>query len=396
MSDRYGDRGVSTSKSEVHAAISSADKGLYPGAFCKILPDVLGGDPDYCLIMHADGAGTKSALAYLAVQEGADPAVVWGGVAQDALVMNLDDCGSVGATTDFVVSNTIGRNAKRVDGSAIAGIVQGYEASVRMLAEQGIVCHLAGGETADVGDLVRTIIVDSTVTVRMRRGQVIDASRIVPGDVIVGLSSTGQANWETRPNSGMGSNGLTSARHDGLGTVYRRYVETYAPEVDPALIYAGHHLLTDLLPGCEAWGMTIGEALLSPTRTYLPYIKRLIARLGSGQIHGIIHCSGGGQSKIRVFGPDTVIYKKHSPFPVPPLFAMLKQATGSSWHEMYRVFNMGHRLEVVLPRDLAAICIEVAAACGIEAKIVGDVIERNQPGREVRIIAPDGSWLCYS
>ncbi|MBA3685363.1 MAG: phosphoribosylformylglycinamidine cyclo-ligase, partial [Planctomycetes bacterium] len=379
---------------EVHAAIARQDAGLFPGAFCKIIADELTGDPAWCLAMHADGAGTKSALAYLAWREGFGDAV-WSGIAQDSLVMNVDDLGCVGALGPFLVSNTIGRNAKRVPGQVIAAIVEGYQRVCGLLTDQGIPCRMTGGETADLGDLVRTLVVDSTVMARLRRDQVIDAGSIVPGDVIVGFSSTGQAAWEDVPNAGMGSNGLTSARHEALGADYRaRFPETYAPEVDASLVYCGRHRLQDPLPGDPRF--TVGSALLSPTRTYLPLIRRLLAAVPLVDLHGLIHCSGGGQSKIVKFGglgrATGLRYVKDALFPVPPLFAMLKEATGQSWAEMHSVYNMGHRLEAVLPERQVATCLAVARDCRIDAQVVGRVEDRGQPGNEVLVRTAHGEF----
>jgi phosphoribosylformylglycinamidine cyclo-ligase len=389
---RYQARGASAGKAEVHAAIAAQDQGLFPGAFCKIIPDLLTGSQEHCLLMHADGAGTKSSLAYLAWREGAGDAV-WRGIAQDSLAMNLDDCGCVGALGPFLVSNTIGRNAKRIPGPVIAAIIAGYQEVCAQLAGEGLDCIMTGGETADVGDLVRTLIADSTVTARLRRDQVIDASRMAPGDAIVGFASTGRARWETSVNSGMGSNGLTSARHDGLGGDYRaRYPESYAPEVDPALIYSGPCTLADPLPGGD--GMTVGQALLSPTRTYLPLIRDLIAVIGPRDLHGLIHCSGGGQAKIGKFGAVRGgrgnRYVKDAPFPVPPLFRYLQEASGCTWKEAYTVWNMGWRLEAVLPQAQVATCIRLAEACGIAAQQVGHVESAAGAAHEVLIRGEGG------
>ena len=390
----YQARGVSAGKSEVHAAIARQDAGLFPGAFCKLVADDLTGSPEHCLAVHADGAGTKSALAYLAWREGADLSV-WAGIAQDSLVMNLDDLGCIGATGPFLVSNTIGRNAKRIPGTVIAAIVDGYQRVCDLLTAHGVPTRMTGGETADVGDVVRTVIVDSTVVCRLPRRDIIDAARMQPGDAIVGFSSTGQAAWETAPNAGMGSNGLTSARHDGLGHDYRdRYPETYAPEIDPRVVYCGRRRLDEPLPGDARF--TVRSALLSPTRTYLPLIARLLAAIPRTDLHGLIHCSGGGQSKIVKFGRPGAArglrFIKDDLFPVPPLFAMLQADTGRAWAEMYSVYNMGHRLEAILPPKHAAAAIAIAAACGIDARIVGRVDERDQPGNDVLIRTPHGEF----
>lgn len=398
--DRYQARGVSAGKAEVHAAIARQDAGLFPGAFCKVVADELTGDPAWCLAMHADGAGTKSALAYLAWREGLGEDV-WGGIAQDSLVMNLDDLGCIGALGPFLVSNTIGRNAKRIPGTVIAAIVAGYQRVCDLLTAQGIPCRMTGGETADLGDLVRTLVVDSTVMARLRRDAVIDAGRIGPGDVLVGFSSTGQAAWEDTPDAGMGSNGLTSARHELLGADYRaRYPETFAPEVPAGLVYCGRHHLADPLPGDPRF--SVGRALLSPTRTYLPLIRRLLEAVPREDLHGLIHCSGGGQSKIVKFGglvgadggrrATGLRYVKDALFPVPPLFAALKEATGQSWAEMHAVYNMGHRLEAAVPERRVADCLAVARACAIEAKVVGRVEDRDQPGNEVVVRTGHGEF----
>jgi phosphoribosylformylglycinamidine cyclo-ligase len=394
---RYQSRGVSAGKQEVHDAITRQDAGLFPGAFCKIVPDDLTGDAETCLIMHADGAGTKASLAYLAARENFGTptlAQIWAGIAQDSLVMNLDDIACVGSLGPFLISNTIGRNAKLISGEVIAAIVNGYQAVCDQLSQFNIPCRMTGGETADVGDLVRTIIVDSTVVARMRRDQVIDAGRMAPGDVIVGFSSTGLAAWETTPNSGMGSNGLTSARHDLLGGDYRtKYPETYAPEVRQGLVYCGPHKLSDPLPGDS---IPVGQALLSPTRTYLPLIKRLIETIPRADLHGLIHCSGGGQSKIVKFGglgrKNGNRYVKDNCFPVPPLFAEIQRATGMGWAEMYSVYNMGHRLEVIVPPAVVDLCLAAARDCRIEAQVVGRVESRDEPGNEVVVKSPHGTF----
>ncbi len=387
---RYQARGVSAGKTEVHAAIARQDPGVFPGAFCKIVPDALSGSADHCLVMHADGAGTKSSLAYLYWKETGD-AAVWSGIAQDSLVMNLDDCACVGAMGPFLISNTIGRNAKRVPGTVIRHIVDGYQRLCDTLTGLGLPCVMTGGETADVGDLVRTVIADSTITTRLRRDEVIDAGRIAPGDVIVGFSSTGRAAWETVDNAGMGSNGLTSARHELLGADYRtKYPETYAPEVDPALVYCGRFPVTAPLPGDA--GFTVGQAILSPTRTYLPLIKRLFEAIPRSEITGLIHCSGGGQSKIVKFGRPGNRYVKDALFPVPPLFAALKEHTGQSWAEMYSVYNMGHRLEATLPERRVEAALAVAAACGIAARVVGRVESTGGLEREVVVRTAHGEF----
>ena len=385
---RYQARGVSAGKAEVHAAIDSHDQGLFPGAFCKVVPDHLTGSAEHCLVVHADGAGTKSSLGYLVWKETGDESV-WPGIAQDSLVMNLDDCACIGATGPFLISNTIGRNAKRIPGSVIAGIVNGYQRLSDRLTALGIPCVMTGGETADVGDLVRTLIVDSTIAVRVRRDEIIDAGRMTPGDVIVGFSSTGQAAWEDTVNHGMGSNGLTSARHELLGADYRtRYPETFAPEIDPSLVYCGKFRVQDPLPGAP--GVSVGQAILSPTRTYVPLIRDLLTRVGRADLHGLIHCSGGGQSKIVKFGQPGNRYVKDAPFPVPPLFAALKEGTGNSWAEMYSVFNMGWRLEAIVPAHAVDACLQAAAAARIEARVVGRVERNADDTRTVQVTTPDG------
>lgn len=386
--DRYQARGVSASKHEVHEAIAEQDQGLFPKAFCKIVPDHLSNDEAYCLVMHADGAGTKSSLAYLAWREGMDPQL-WQGIAQDSLIMNIDDCACVGALGPYLVSNTIGRNAKRIPGEVIAGIVNGYQSVCEMLGEEGIDCIMCGGETADVGDLVRTVICDSTVTTRLRRDQVIDSARIRNGDIILSFSSSGQARWENEPNAGMGSNGLTSARHESLCADYReRYPETYAPEIDPAYIYAGPWKLDDPLPGDERF--SIGSAILSPTRTYAPLIKKIIDELPLNDLHAFIHCSGGGQTKIINFGPGGQRFVKDNLLPAPPLFKMLQSATGQSWSEMYSVFNMGARLELVMPDRHLDACLDIARDCQIEARRCGHVEASGSDRNEVRIAGEGG------
>jgi phosphoribosylformylglycinamidine cyclo-ligase len=385
--ERYLKRGASAGKGEVHAAISRQDAGLFPGAFCKIVADDLTGSAEHCLALHADGAGTKSALAYVAWREGLG-LEVWRGIAQDSLVMNLDDLACIGSLGPFLVSNTIGRNAKRIPGEVIAAIVAGYQEVCDRLEAAGIPCRLTGGETADVGDLVRTIIVDSTVAVRLRRDAVIDAARIVPGDILVGFSSTGQARWEDTPNAGMGSNGLTGARHDLLAAEYRqKYPETFAPEIDPTLVYCGPHRLTDPLPGDAL--VTVGRAVLSPTRTYLPLIRDLLHRIPRADLHGLIHCSGGGQSKIVKFGAAGNRYIKDTPLPVPPLFQAIKDATGMSWAEMYGTYNMGWRLEAAVPAAHVDACLAAARDAGIHAQVVGRVAG-GAARREVVVTTPDG------
>ena len=367
MSDqRYNLRGVSASKEDVHNAIKNIDKGLFPKAFCKIIPDFLANDPEYCNIMHADGAGTKSALAYVYWRETGDLSV-WKGIAQDALIMNIDDLLCVGATDNILLSSTIGRNKNKITGEVISAIINGTNELVDELAAMGVNIYPTGGETADVGDLVRTVIVDSTVTCRMKRSDVIDNANISPGDVIVGLSSSGRATYEKEYNGGMGSNGLTSARHDVFANYLADlYPESYNPDIPKELAYSGSCRLTDQI---QDLGIDAGKLVLSPTRTYAPVVKKLLEELRPN-IHGMVHCSGGAQTKILHF-IDNLKVIKNNMFPVPPLFKLIQKESGTDWKEMYKVFNMGHRLEVYLPMEFAAKVIEIAASFGIEAQIVG-------------------------
>ena len=375
MNERYMQRGVSASKEDVHAAIKNVDKGLYPKAFCKIIPDILGGDPEYCNIMHADGAGTKSSLAYLYWRETGDLSV-WKGIAQDALIMNIDDLLCVGAVDGILVSSTIGRNKHLIPGEVIAAIINGTEELLAELREQGIGVYATGGETADVGDLVRTIIVDSTVTCRMRRSDVIDNARIRPGDVIVGLASYGQASYEHEYNGGMGSNGLTSARHDVLThALAARYPESYDAATPDELVYSGTRELTEPIAGTP---LDAGRLILSPTRTYAPIIRQVLDELRP-RIHGMVHCSGGAQTKVLHF-VDAVHVIKDNLFPTPPLFELIQQESGTPWQEMYKVFNMGHRMELYVAPEDAARIIEISESFGVEAQIIGRVeaAERKQ------------------
>lgn len=374
MSDqRYDLRGVSASKEDVHNAIKNVDKGLYPKAFCKIIPDILGGDPEWCNIMHADGAGTKSSLAYAYWRETGDLSV-WRGIAQDALVMNLDDLLCVGATDNILVSSTIGRNKMLVPGEVIAAIINGTEELLAGLRDMGISIYSTGGETADVGDLVRTIIVDSTVTCRMRRADVVNNADIAAGDVIVGLASDGQATYETFWNGGMGSNGLTSARHDVFcKAVGERYPQTFDPAVPSDLVYSGSMELTQAVEGSP---VDAGKLVLSPTRTYAPVVKELLNHMRPA-IHGMVHCSGGAQTKVMHFVENKHVVKDNL-FPTPVLFEMIQRESGTDWKEMYKVFNMGHRLEVYLPADKAAEVIAISESFGIPARIVGRVEERKE------------------
>ncbi len=364
--ERYNLRGVSASKEDVHNAIKNIDKGLFPQAFCKIIPDFLGNDPEYCNIMHADGAGTKSSLAYIYWKETGDISV-WKGIAQDALIMNIDDLLCVGATDNILLSSTIGRNKNRIPGEVISAIINGTNELVNELAEMGVNIYPTGGETADVGDLVRTIIVDSTVTCRMKRADVIDNANIVAGDVIVGLSSCGQASYETEYNGGMGSNGLTSARHDVFSNYLAiKYPESYNADIPQELAYSGSCKLTDAVEGLD---IDAGKLVLSATRTYAPVVKKLLAELRP-QIHGMVHCSGGAQTKILHFVENLKVIKNNL-FPVPPLFKLIQKESGTDWKEMYKVFNMGHRLEVYLPADQAEKVIAISKSFNIDAQIVG-------------------------
>lgn len=364
--ERYAMRGVSASKEDVHNAIKNIDKGLYPQAFCKIIPDFLGNDPEYCNIMHADGAGTKSSLAYMYWKETGDLSV-WKGIAQDALIMNIDDLLCVGAVDNILLSSTIGRNKNLIPGEVISAIINGTNELIEELAGMGVKIYPTGGETADVGDIVRTIIVDSTVTCRMKRADVIDNANIQAGDVIVGLSSSGQATYEKEYNGGMGSNGLTSARHDVFANYLAlKYPESYNPDIPQDLAYSGSCKLTD---PSEVEGVDFGKLVLSPTRTYAPVIKQILEQL-KPHIHGMVHCSGGAQTKILHF-IDHLKVVKNNLFPVPPLFKLIHKESGTDWKEMYKVFNMGHRMEIYLPREYAQQIIEISQSFGIDAQIVG-------------------------
>ena len=368
VNQRYDMRGVSASKEDVHNAIKNVDKGLFPKAFCKIIPDVLGGDPDYCNIMHADGAGTKSSLAYAYWRETGDLSV-WKGIAQDALIMNIDDLLCVGATDNILLSSTIGRNKMLIPGDVIAAIINGTEELLADLRKLGVNIISTGGETADVGDLVRTIIVDSTVTCRMKRADVIDNANIKGGDVIVGLASSGKASYETEYNGGMGSNGLTSARHDVFSKYLAlKYPETFDKNVPDELVYSGNVSLTDAVEGVDC---NAGKLVLSPTRTYAPVIKRLLDEMRSA-VHGMVHCSGGAQTKIMHFVENKHVIKDNL-FPIPPLFKLIHEQSGTDWKEMYRVFNMGHRMEIYVSAENAQAVIDIARSFDIDARIVGRV-----------------------
>ena len=386
MTDRYAQRGVSADKEDVHNAIARLDKGLFPKAFCKIVPDLLAGDPDFCTIMHADGAGTKSSLAYLYWRETGDLSV-WKGIAQDAVVMNTDDLLCVGATGPMLLSSTIGRNKNLIPGEVITALINGTEEVLQLLRDHGIDIHSTGGETADVGDLVRTLIVDSTVIARMRRADVISNDQIRPGDVVVGLASSGQATYETEYNGGMGSNGLTSARHDVLAhDLATTYPESFDPAVANSLVYSGSKKLTDTINILDP--ITIGKLILSPTRTYAPVVKTLLGQL-RGQIHGIVHCSGGAQTKVLHF-IDNLHVVKDNLLPVPPLFSLIQKESGTSWQEMYKVFNMGHRLEVYLAPEHAQTVIDVSRSFGIDAQVIGHV--EAFAGKRVTIQSESGTF----
>lgn len=382
---RYDQRGVSASKEDVHNAIKNIDKGLYPGAFCKIVPDYLGGDPEWCNIMHADGAGTKSSLAYAYWRETGDLSV-WKGIAQDALIMNIDDLLCVGATDNILLSSTIGRNKRLVPGEVIAAIINGTEELLAELRGYGVNIYSTGGETADVGDLVRTIIVDSTVTCRMRRADVVDNANIRPGDVIVGLASYGQAAYETEYNGGMGSNGLTSARHDVFGkAVAERYPETYDNAIPQELVYCGTCGLTDAVKGAP---VNAGKLVLSPTRTYAPVIKAVLGELRPS-IHGMVHCSGGAQTKVMNFVGDVHVIKDNL-FDVPPLFDLIRRESGTEAREMYKVFNMGHRMEIYVPAEVAPRIIAISESMGVAAKVIGRVEEAS--AKRLTLVTPYGTF----
>ncbi len=380
-------RGVSAAKEDVHNAIKNIDKGLYPKAFCKIIPDILGGDPEYCNIMHADGAGTKSSLAYMYWRETGDLSV-WKGIAQDALIMNTDDLLCVGAVDGILVSSTIGRNKMLIPGDVISEIINGTDELLEELRKMGIGIWGTGGETADVGDLVRTIIVDSTVTCRMKRSDVIDNANIRPGDVIVGLSSTGQASYEKRYNGGMGSNGLTSARHDVFAKyLAEKYPESYDKAVPEELVYSGRYRLDDKVEGAPVMA---GELVLSPTRTYAPVIKQLLTEMRP-KVHGMVHCTGGAQTKVLHFVGDNCRVVKDNLFPIPPLFRIIKEESGTDWQEMYKVFNMGHRMEIYVSPEDAQQVMKVAEGFNIEARIIGHIEE----GRKSLTIKSEAGTFDY-
>ncbi|MEP6260262.1 MAG: AIR synthase related protein [Gillisia sp.] len=369
ISKRYAGRGVSAGKEDVHNAIKNVDKGLFPQAFCKIVPDYLTGDEDYCLIMHADGAGTKSSLAYMYWKETGDISV-WKGIAQDALIMNIDDLLCVGATDNILLSSTIGRNKNLIPGEVISAIINGTEELIADLKEFGVEIHSTGGETADVGDLVRTIIVDSTVTARMWRNDVINNANIKPGNVIIGLASFGQASYEKEYNGGMGSNGLTSARHDVFSRILaEKYPESFDSSIPEELIYSGTKSLTDAI---EHSPLDAGKLVLSPTRTYAPVIKKILSQFSNKEIHGMVHCSGGAQTKVLHF-IDHMHVIKDNMFTVPPLFKLIQEESKTEWKEMYQVFNMGHRMELYVDETIADQIIQISRSFNVEAKIIGRV-----------------------
>ncbi len=387
ISKRYAQRGVSAGKEDVHNAIKNVDKGLFPKAFCKIVPDALTGDDDYCLVMHADGAGTKSALAYMYWKETGDISV-WKGIAQDALIMNIDDLLCVGATDHIMLSSTIGRNKNLIPGEVISAIINGSEELLEELKSYGVTIHSTGGETADVGDLVRTIIVDSTVTARMKRSDVIDNANITPGDVIVGLASFGQASYETSYNGGMGSNGLTSARHDVFDNyLAQKYPESFDAAVPEDLVYSGSKKLTDSVTDSP---IDAGKLVLSPTRTYAPIIKDILSKYNSDSIHGMVHCSGGAQTKILHFVENLHIIKDNL-FDTPPLFKLIQEESGTDWKEMYQVFNMGHRMEIYCPQEVADDLIAISKSYNVDAQIVGRV-EDSPSGKKLSISSAHGDF----
>ena len=380
-------RGVSAAKEDVHNAIRNIDKGLYPKAFCKIIPDILGGDPEYCNIMHADGAGTKSSLAYMYWRETGDLSV-WKGIAQDALIMNTDDLLCVGAVDGILVSSTIGRNKMLIPGEVISEIINGTDELLGELRDMGIGIYGTGGETADVGDLVRTIIVDSTVTCRMKRSDVIDNANIRPGDVIVGLSSTGQATYEREYNGGMGSNGLTSARHDVFAKyLAKKYPESYDHAVPEELVYSGHYKLTDAVEGSP---LSAGALVLSPTRTYAPVIRKVLTEMRP-KVHGMVHCTGGAQTKVLHFVGDNCQVVKDNLFPIPPLFRIIKEESGTDWQEMYKVFNMGHRMEIYVSPEDAQQVIDISKSFDIDAQVIGHI----EDGRKSLTIKSEAGTFRY-
>jgi len=379
-SDIYISRGVSSSKQEIHDAIRNMDAGIFPGAFCKVLPDTLTGNPDYCLLMHADGAGTKSSLAYLYWKETGDLSV-FKGISIDSLVMNLDDLACVGAVDRFLLSNTIGRNKFYIPGEVIQSIIDGLSDFIKTLSKHGINIDLCGGETADVGDVVRTLIVDSTITTRLKRSSVIDLDNVRPGDTIIGFASFGQCQWEDSYNSGIGSNGLTAARHDCFSSIYaEKYPESFSPEIPPDLVYCGEGKLEDPLVGTP---LTLGQAVLSPTRTYTPLIAKLLQN-NAKSIHGMVHCTGGGQTKCLKFGRG-IHYIKDNLFPIPPVFSYIMSTRGYSLKEMFPVFNMGHRLELFADESATDDILTIARECEIEARIIGQCEKSTSGNNELTI-----------
>ena len=388
MANRYDQRGVSATKDEVHAAIKKSDKGLYPKAFCKIYPDYLGNDENYCSIIHADGAGTKSVLAYMYWKETGDLSV-WKGIAQDAIVMNTDDLICIGATSNFLMSSIINRNKHLVSGDVIKAIIDGTNEVVEMLHENGVDVHAMGGETADVGDTVRTVIVDAVMTARLKRAAIISNEHIQDKDVIIGFASYGQAIYETEYNGGMGSNGLTSARHDVFAKIYaEKYPECYDSNTPNDLVYSGTRLLTDKIDGSP---LNAGKLVLSPTRTYAPVVKRVIEEIGVQNIHGLIHCSGGAQTKILHYIEDNLHIVKDNLFPVPPLFKLIQEESKTDWKEMYQVFNCGHRMEVYCNPAFADTIISISKSFGIDAQIIGYV--ENASKKQVTIKSEKGEFI---
>lgn len=383
MSDKYARRGVSSQKEDVHNAIKNVDKGLFPKAFCKVIPDYLSNDPEACTVVHADGAGTKSSLAYLYWKETSDMSV-WKGISQDAIVMNTDDLLCAGLAGPFLLSSTIGRNKNRIPGEVIAALIDGTEEFCQTMSEHGVIIHPTGGETADVGDLVRTVIVDSTLVAHGKRSQIIDNSKIAGGQVIVGFASYGQATYENEYNGGMGSNGLTSARHDVFSSVYRdKYPESYNTELPNDVVYCGSKLLTDAIEGSP---LNAGKLVLSPTRTYAPIVNRIFEECGRQVIAGMIHCSGGAQTKVLHFA-DNVHVIKNNLLPIPPLFELIKNESKTDWKEMFQVFNMGHRLEIYTDSKSAETMIDISKSFGVEAQIIGYV--EPHTGKKVSI---QGHW----
>jgi len=389
MSNRYSQRGVSAQKEEVHSAIKNIDKGLYPKAFCKIIPDVITSSNDHALVMHADGAGTKSSLAYMYWKETGDLSV-WRGIAQDALIMNIDDLLCVGVTENILLSSTIGRNKNHIPGEVIQALIEGTEALLQELRQWGVTIHSTGGETADVGDLVRTIIVDSTVTARLAKKDIIDNANIQAGDVIVGLSSSGQASYEKEYNGGMGSNGLTSARHDVFSkALANQYPESFDPNVPSDLVYSGSRSLTELLEGVP---LDIGKLVLSPTRTYAPIVQRIFKEIGRSQIHGMVHCSGGAQTKILHFIDQLHVIKDHL-FEVPPLFDLIQKESGTTPREMYQVFNMGHRMEFYVNPAVAEEIINISQSFSVDAQVVGRVESCSE--KKLTLVSTQGTFIYH-